>query len=216
MKFTKYILSFLFLTSIQPTFSQTYVLDARGVKLASIEGCKKKSNGIPCDSCFIITGADGKLSRCLHISEIRTLVGSIVEGSDCPCCALESFDSDTAAYYQGRVKKDEYYLTSAGHMEGLGYGIYKQVPENYGWKLWTVDSISYGFGGLIVMSKNTTRVGFSATFLPPCRLEAPDVDLLYFESDEAAITGGLSVGNSYLLTQNNLYGLPKNWIKKID
>jgi hypothetical protein len=136
--------------------------------------------------------------------------------SSCPCCTdILYFDSDTAAYYQGRINKDEYYLTSASHLEGLGKGIYKQVPENYGWELWTTDSLSYGFGGLIVKSKNTTRVGFDATFLSPCRVQAPAVDLHYFDSNESAILGGLSVGDSYLLSQDNLRGLPKGFIQKI-
>lgn len=140
-------------------------------------------------------------------------VGNYIQ---CPCCdAILYYDSDTAAYYQGRINKDEYYLTSDSHMEGLGKGIYKQVPENYGWELFTTDSISYGFNSLIVKSKNTTRVGFDAAFLGPCRLEPPAVDLQYYESDLAAKTAGLSVGKSYLLNISNLYGLPKDWIKKI-
>lgn len=144
-------------------------------------------------------------------------VGSYAtSSSSCPCCTnILYFDSDTAAYYQGRINKDEYYLTSASHLEGLGKGIYKQVPENYGWELWTIDSLSYGFGGLIVKSKNTTRVGFDASFLSSCRVEAPAVTLHYYDSNESAISAGLSIGDSYLLSQDNLRGLPKNFIQKI-
>lgn len=134
----------------------------------------------------------------------------------CPCCTdILYFDSDTAAYYQGRINKDEFYLTGADHMEGLGKGIYKQVPENYGWEFWTVDSISYGFSGLIVKTKGTGRVGFDAAFLGSCRVEPPAVDLQFYESDGEAKLAGLAVGESYLLTVDNLYGLPKDWIKKI-
>lgn len=138
-------------------------------------------------------------------------------GTTCPCCTdILYFDSDTAAYYQGRINKDEYYLTSAGHLEGLGKGIYKQVPENYGWEFWTVDSIQYGFGGLIVKAKNNiTRVGFDAAFLGSCRVEPPAVDLQYYASNEEAIIAGLSIGDSYLLSVNNLRGLPKGFIQKI-
>jgi len=142
-------------------------------------------------------------------------VGSYAAAA-CPCCdEIFYYDSDTAAYYQGRINKDEYYLSSEGHMEGIGKGIYKQVPENYGYEFFTTDSILLGFGGLIVRSKNTTRVGFDAAFLGPCRVEPPAVDLQYYDSDALAIVGGLSAGETYLLTETNYYGLPKNFLKKI-
>lgn len=224
--------------------SQTYIPDGRDIKLISLEGCKKKIGGQPCDSCFQITGAQGKLARCFHISEIRAMLDTsinvthiisysngiltstinnvtdtaLIESSSavCPCCTdILYFDSDTAAYYQGRVNKDEYYLSDAGHMEGIGKGIYKQVPENYGWELFTIDSINLGFGGLIVRAKNTTRVGFDAAFLGSCRVEPPAVDLQYYDSDALALAGGLLTGETYLLTETNYYGLPKNVLKKI-
>lgn len=224
--------------------SQTYIPEGRDIKLISLEGCKKKVGGLPCDSCFQITGATGKLARCWHITEIRAMLDSsinvthiisysngiltstinnvtdtaLIESSSavCPCCTdILYFDSDTAAYYQGRVNKDEYYLTGADHMEGIGKGIYKQVPENYGWEFWTVDSIAYGFSGLIVKTKGTGRVGFDAAFLGSCRVEPPSVDLQFYESDDEAKLAGLAVGESYILTIDNLYGLPKDWLKKI-
>jgi len=233
----------LFLFAIQAK-SQTYIPEGRDIKLISLEGCKKKVGGLPCDSCFVITGSTGKLARCWHISEIRAMFDSsinvthvisysngiltstinnvtdtaLIESSSavCPCCTdILYFDSDTAAYYQGRVNKDEYYLSSESHMEGIGKGIYKQVPENYGWELFTTDSIYSGFGGLIVRAKNTTRVGFDAAFLGSCRVEPPAVDLQYFDSDALAIVGGLAAGETYLLTETNYYGLPKNFLKKI-
>ena len=196
--------------------SQTYVPEGRGITFASLEGCKKKIGGLPCDSCFVMTGVNGKISRCLHISEIRAMFDSLYLTGNCPCCTeILYFDSDTAAYYQGRVNKDEYYLTAASHLEGFGKGFYKQVPENYGWELHVMDSVFYGFNSLVVKSKNTVRVGFDAAFLSSCRVEPPAVDLNYYASDSLAIAAGYVLTESYQLSMGNLYGFPKNFLKKI-
>lgn len=55
--------------------AQTYSRDGLGIKFIQLEGCKQTSNGNPCDSCFVITnGVNGKLNRCLHISQLRSLL----------------------------------------------------------------------------------------------------------------------------------------------
>lgn len=65
---------------------QQYGLDALGTKFYQLEGCKKLSDGTKCDSCFIMTrGLNGKFARCLHISELRTLLsgsGAGLYGND--------------------------------------------------------------------------------------------------------------------------------------
>jgi len=141
-------------------------------------------------------------------------VGTYVANASCPCCdSLLYYANDTTAYYTGRINKDEFYLTSNDNTYGLAWGIYRQVPENYGYEMF--DTIQYGFQGLMVISKNTTRVGFDAAFLAPCRIDPPAVDLPYYESDAAAITAGLNLYDDYQLSISNVYGLPKNFIKKI-
>lgn len=147
------------------------------------------------------------------VTDTATISGT---GGECPCCEILYNDSDTAAYYQNRIGKDEYYLSGSDHLEGIPKGIYRIVPENYGWKIFTADSINYGFNGLAVQSKETTRVGFDAAFLPACRLEAPDTDVPYYESETAAIAGGMSATQTFQHTMNNLYGMPKSMLNKID
>lgn len=203
------------INNTQVSFSLTHSIYADKNDLAnSIADCLADTSGS--SGTTVVTSFSDNILTITVNGVTDTAYINASGGGSCPCCTdINFFDSDTAAYYQGRINKDEYYLTSASHLEGLGKGIYKQVPENYGWELWTTDSLSYGFGGLIVKSKNTTRVGFDAAFLSPCRVEAPAVDLHYFDSNESAILGGLSVGDSYLLSQDNLRGLPKGFIQKI-
>lgn len=131
------------------------------------------------------------------------------------CDPYTFFESDTGAYYRGRITKDEWYITSASHLEGYGIGTYKQVGENYGWEIFTTDSIYYGFGGLVARSRNTTRVGFDAAHLARCRVRPPAVDMQYYENDDAAISAGLINEDSYLLPINNLMGKPKDFIQRI-
>ena len=131
------------------------------------------------------------------------------------CDPYTYFESDTGAYYRGRITKDEWYISSASHLEGIGAGIYKQVRENYGWEIFTTDSIYYGFNGLVARSRNTTRVGFDAAHLARCRVRPPAVDLQYYENDDAAIAAGLSIEDSYLLPTANFRGLPKDFIQRI-
>jgi len=55
--------------------AQSYQRDGKGIKFIQLEGCLKTSNGQPCDSCFVITnGLNGKLNRCIHISQLRQLI----------------------------------------------------------------------------------------------------------------------------------------------
>lgn len=64
-------------------YSQTYSRDGLGIKWIQLEGCRKVSNGQPADSCFVMTnGVNGKLSRCLHISELRALITGGVGPTD--------------------------------------------------------------------------------------------------------------------------------------
>ncbi len=72
MKF-KILFFFLFFYSIG--YSQTYSRDGKGIKFLQLEGCQRTDNGNPCDSCFVLTnGVNGKLNRCLHISQLRSLL----------------------------------------------------------------------------------------------------------------------------------------------
>lgn len=76
----KFILLFLFASFV--SFSQTYKRDGKGIKFIQLEGCVRTDNGQPCDSCFVITnGTNAKLSRCLHISELRDIIMTGGEGS---------------------------------------------------------------------------------------------------------------------------------------
>lgn len=73
MKFRLIILFCLF--GFFQLYSQTYQRDGKGIKFIQLEGCVRTDNGNTCDSCFVITnGVNGKLNRCLHISQLRSLL----------------------------------------------------------------------------------------------------------------------------------------------
>ena len=67
-----FIISFLLFSFIG--FSQ-YSRDGKGIKYIQLEGCKIDATGQPCDSCFVMTwGVNGKLNKCLHISQLRDII----------------------------------------------------------------------------------------------------------------------------------------------
>lgn len=70
----KHILSLIFILFAVAVYGQ-YSRDGKGIKFIQLEGCKKNSDGSTCDSCFVITnGLNGKLNRCVHISQLRQLI----------------------------------------------------------------------------------------------------------------------------------------------
>lgn len=80
-----------------------------------------------------------------------------------------------------------------------------------------IDSISH-IGDTLYVYETGNPVPYQ-TYLPGCPCEAPPVLFAYcagdYESDEAAILGGVAEGETYCLTIDNIYGMPEGTVKQL-
>lgn len=107
---------------------------------------------------------------------------------NCGCCdSLLFFTNDDTANVAG-LNVGQYYFLDSDNTYGGAWGLVKSVTE---------------------------PVGFIGALPPGCLANVPDEPLQFFVSDaEAESSGGLSVGEYYLLAVANLYGMPSGLIKQ--
>lgn len=108
---------------------------------------------------------------------------------DCGCCdSLLFFKNDMAAGDFG-LNQGNYYLTGDDNSYGMAFGMVKVLAED---------------------------IPFDGALPPGCITNTPDGELNFFkDDDEAKGTGGLAVGEFYLLDIGNHYGMAEGMIKKI-
>lgn len=233
MKKILYISIFLFALNAK---SQTYIPEGRDIKLISLEGCKKKIGGLPCDSCFIITGATGKLSRCYSLAEIRAMLDTTLNvkvtqilsfsgdtlysningttanvylgsSGSCNCCDSLYYDrNDSLAHVDYWINKGDYYTLNLANDYGWKWGTLKQMIEDVGYLI-------ESFTGLIIALDE--NVGFSGR-APRCKFSPPSNVLPEYRNDSLAKVGGLTRFVSfYRLTNTNDYGMQPGTIVKV-
>lgn len=109
-------------------------------------------------------------------------------GEGCGCCdPLVFFTDDDEAKLNG-VNLGQYYLLDDDNTYGMAWGLVKTVTESG---------------------------GFVSAQPPGCVANDPDEPLDFFESDDAAKTSGLAIGEYYLLATGNLYGMAAGLIKQV-
>ena len=113
-----------------------------------------------------------------------------LSGAGCPCCdSLIYWPSDTIAHNVGGLNQGDYYVSSQTNIYGLPWGIVK------------------------LLSEPTT---FSGALPPGCIANvSPPATLAYYISDSVAVLSGLLVGDYYLSSSTNIYGLPTGVLKRI-
>lgn len=148
----------------------------------------------------------------LPVGGYSTSTGST--STDCGCCdSLAYYDNDTAAHNQGWFIKGDYYLLSNSNNYGLAWGIVKEIKIDVGFYSQDYDN-DFGFPGGVIVGMQE-KAGFTGRGKAPCKFEAPEKTLYYYESDSDANTNGVDSGEYYMLSLTNVYGLPKGFIKRI-
>lgn len=109
-------------------------------------------------------------------------------GSDCCCDTILFFKNDTVASVSGGLIQGNYYLTDDSNSYGMAWGMVKSLVES---------------------------VPFTGAPVPACVMNIGTTMLNFYISDSAAKTGGLNVGDYYLLDTGNLYAMASGMIKKI-
>lgn len=138
-------------------------------------------------------------------------VGGGGGGSDCNCCdSLLFFPNDTAAHNQGWFNKGDYYLLSTDNSYGYAWGVIRKVLQDVGFIENTMAPPDAG-AGLIVGQQE--KVGFKGRS-PRCKFLPPENTLAYYASDTDAKID-LTIGDFYMCSNMNVYGMPKGTIKKI-
>lgn len=133
-------------------------------------------------------------------------------GDPCNCCdSLLFFPNDTAAHNQGWFNKDDYYLLGADNSYGWAWGTLKKITEDVGF-FSASEGNEYGApsGGIVGMQ---LKVGFNGRS-PRCKFLPPDNTLAYYASDTAADVD-LALGDYYMCSSANVYGMPVGTIKRI-
>ena len=138
-------------------------------------------------------------------------------GGDCLACCDSLFyhPNDTAALLQGWVDSSEYYLLSTDNTYGWAWGTLKQQMVDSP-SYWLITEIPTDAADGYVLGYED-RVGFKGKGFAECKLKFPDQYLYqYVSDDEAYYTGGIALGKYYRLKNDNVYGMPENWIKKLN
>lgn len=129
----------------------------------------------------------------------------------CDCCdSLLFYPNDTAAHNNNWINKGDYYLLSSDNSYGYAWGVIRQIIEDVGFVEQGIGSESGMDGGVLALYEN---VGFSGRS-PRCKFLPPENVLAYYDSDTLAKVD-LSIGEFYLCSNGNVYGMPKGAIKKI-
>lgn len=110
-----------------------------------------------------------------------------IDTASCGCCdSLLFFVNDTAANVYG-LNRGDYYLLDQENYYGMAWGVVKLLTE---------------------------EVPFEGAFPPGCLDNVPAGPLVFWTDDtEAEGTGGLSVGEYYLLDIDNPYGMAWGTVK---